>query len=1350
MTTTVDYALMSGASYISNRASLNSFPIPLGWAKVINPDSYVIDPISGFEAISYTNGTDIVISFAGTDPKSTADKLADAELALGAWSDQLGEAAAYYLQIKAASPLGANITFTGHSLGGGLAALMSVFFNIPAVTFDQAPFAASATLVMRANLINYLETTAHYTATDLAALAPELFGFTLAGGNSTVSDITVQGEFLSTFPWNALTRIGTPPTIISDSAAGVDPQDLHSIALLTAFEQSQQTAATGYALNDVTNKLTDLLKMVFDTRLFAHSTDRNNTQYVNFLEDIVRHQSGVAADTVMGATAIPSDSMVTRFTTDLWQIAQDGGLSMVDKNLTDALIAFAMQSYYEGANSSDSTGTKHLFNAVSGGIEFAITDVSKSGTLDTAKGYSQYFAKILTDNTDSNFTYLSNAERAAIKSVLFTLQDWFIQAGATDMYATASDTSGAFMLGGTGSDVLAGGAMNDLLVAGQNGNDTLNGGTGNDTLIAGSGNDFLVGGEGNDTIYAGSGFDTFNYVSPSFGTTTETIISAATGTGMVEVDGTQLTGGSAVREKNRVWTDDNGDQYQYVASSVNPYIGTLTITQGLLGADGNQIVIQNFDLYKAQTDQNGYLGIKLTEQLAIKADTSTINPFASSTPINSTADVPKGNTQAFTIYASAVSSVDQTIQISLQGGGSNQYVCTGATIVAFDANGNATVIIPAGQDHVSVTLVDANNTNSADVLTLTATLVDPNAPAGSTPVTSNNLAITFDSPNPNANPTQPTPGTADYSINGDAAPQEFTDEVAVGTPIDPSWKWGAIVSTQVGATHTVTDASNNVYTVVDSYIYTHYKYDQAGNLIPSAADPNRNDSLVGTSGNDSINVGGGDNTISATQGGNDTLIGGDGKNYINADSTGNNVITVGNGGNTITVGDGKNVITSGSGNDTIKAGKGDNIIIGDDGKDIILAGNGNNQIYANSQVDLATALAQQKTATFNSQNGSLIAVGDGDNLIVGSTGNDVIFTGTGNNTIVCGPGSVEFFGGREVSNVQSDWSVNVQLASIMTNPRVIETYSQLTVTSSAPFINAPNPYYGTTVSGVPVGSGNDTIFGGTGNSVYDLSNGNNWLDAGGGNDLILSGIGSNVIYGGIGNDTIFGAGGKDFINLESGSDTVVLFGGSNTVVGGSGDNLIYSGDTINWATSTPTANNYIYGGSGNTIIYGSGGNDTLLSGSASGTNKSTTIFAGDGNEYIVGGNDSDTILGGAGSDTIYAGDGNTTIQLSTNTNENSNVYGGNGSDTIIGGAGNDTISAGDGGTASIKRVSIAFNFPKSCHVAHALTRQISRSTSCSAESIANRVSSPKRIITVTSTGYRNRLAIGTAPFTLLY
>ena len=65
MTTKIEYALMAGASYISNRADINKFPAPLSWNEITELRRN--DPISGFEATYFTNGTEIVISFAGTN-----------------------------------------------------------------------------------------------------------------------------------------------------------------------------------------------------------------------------------------------------------------------------------------------------------------------------------------------------------------------------------------------------------------------------------------------------------------------------------------------------------------------------------------------------------------------------------------------------------------------------------------------------------------------------------------------------------------------------------------------------------------------------------------------------------------------------------------------------------------------------------------------------------------------------------------------------------------------------------------------------------------------------------------------------------------------------------------------------------------------------------------------------------------------------------------------------------------------------------------------------------------------------------------------------------------------------------
>ena len=151
-------------------------------------------------------------------------------------SDQLEQAAVYYLQVKALNPL-ANITFVGHSLGGGLASLMSVLFDENAVTFDQAPFRNAALtysdvdvdgkLVLRSasrDLRDYLSEKwyhsllapldAYILATDPDNLNPNPVD-TLVAREANVMNINVQGEILSYLPYS---RIGLQADITQQLA----------------------------------------------------------------------------------------------------------------------------------------------------------------------------------------------------------------------------------------------------------------------------------------------------------------------------------------------------------------------------------------------------------------------------------------------------------------------------------------------------------------------------------------------------------------------------------------------------------------------------------------------------------------------------------------------------------------------------------------------------------------------------------------------------------------------------------------------------------------------------------------------------------------------------------------------------------------------------------------------------------------------------------------------------------------------------------------------------------------------------------------------------------------------------
>ncbi len=553
MATTIEYALLAGASYRDTRPNVNKFPIPSGWNLVSrNPQ----DNATGFEAAVFGNGTtiasstNIVISFAGSyDQDIAGDIAADIGLATGLGSAQLLQAAEYYLQVKAANPA-ANITLTGHSLGGGLAALVGVFFGTQTVTFDQAPFANSAESGLppdvAANLKSDLLTNKH-SESELSALTNFLQLREANGGipnSNLVSTIRVEGEFLSVFPIDLYDPIGPAATVLQHGPTDVAGTDLHAQALLTAFLQSEQSATVGgQTLAQVTYQLPGLLKMMFDANLFLHRTD---TGLENFLERLIKHQAGNAFDVVTG------DAMIARFNDDLWKLVHARNGTPVYRDLGKALIAFAMEKYYIETSDSSSY-QQQLFHAVTGGLQFDTDDLisptDTTGNITTTKGYAQYFSNFL--DTQPLFTF---DERNLIRQKIAGLHDWSVAVGTNGMTVTDTGNQGAFMLGGDGQDNFTGGTATDLLAGGY-GNDILSGGTGSDTLLGGAGADVLHGddGAGGDLLDGGTGNDTY-YADDG------DTIRDADGKGTIYLNGKQLT--FATRQKGAtVWQDSAGNTY---------------------------------------------------------------------------------------------------------------------------------------------------------------------------------------------------------------------------------------------------------------------------------------------------------------------------------------------------------------------------------------------------------------------------------------------------------------------------------------------------------------------------------------------------------------------------------------------------------------------------------------------------------------------------------------------------------------------------------------------------------------------------------------------------------------------
>lgn len=87
---------------------------------------------TGLQAAVFTRGQETVVSFKGTTFTDPNDVIADAKLGLGMNSTYFWEAEAFVSRYAT----GANVSVTGHSLGGAIAQIVGHRRKLPYVTFN--------------------------------------------------------------------------------------------------------------------------------------------------------------------------------------------------------------------------------------------------------------------------------------------------------------------------------------------------------------------------------------------------------------------------------------------------------------------------------------------------------------------------------------------------------------------------------------------------------------------------------------------------------------------------------------------------------------------------------------------------------------------------------------------------------------------------------------------------------------------------------------------------------------------------------------------------------------------------------------------------------------------------------------------------------------------------------------------------------------------------------------------------------------------------------------------------------------------------------------------------------------
>ncbi len=1278
----ITYALMAGRVYISTRPDENQFPLLQNWTE-FNHKSLN----SGFEAITFTNGTEIVISYAGTGPGTADWTSGNIPLAFGILSDQLRQAADYYLQVKAANP-GAAITFTGHSLGGGLASLVAVLFDETAVTFDQAPFrnaaliytttdetGMSTTHSVARDLRTYL--TGRFPETMLARIDAYLavgellpavpnVADTLVGREGKVTDINVKGEVLGYLPFS---RLGTQ-TDLDNSTSGVSSINLHSQALLTAFLQSIQSATSGgnpqQTLSKVTNKLTDLLGMLFDDKLFYHDPSDKANPKLNFLERVVQHEAGVQGSTT-------ADAMVTRFTADLWKIAQDGGLSMNDGNpddtsahkISNALIALAMQKHYEEKDASIGHG-EALFTSESGGLRFDMAAVSQNFKnafdanqaidLSQAKGYVQYFNKYL------DTTVFSDQERALIRASLPWMRDWTVQAGASGLTASDTQNRGAFILGGSGTDQLTGGDKADLLV-GNGGADLLDGGKGNDYLVGDSGIDQLKGGEGIDLLLGGQGGDEY-LVDAGKGAD---VILDDDGQGVIKINGQEAEGKASLADPTK-WRQLGTDTW-------------LDEEHGILY--GKQSDNGNTQLFIHKGDRNLVVDQWTETGLGIDLSAGTIGYTLPSVVLSPVGDHP---------------AIDQSANAGIQAG--------------YDDNGNLKTDygqVEARQD----ILYGSSGNDSLSGLTG----IDYLDGRGGNDILDGGLGADA-----------LAGGLGDDILKGGDG-----NDILLGDHTLPSvnsYDYTKASSLIANITHTLTGNGNVLHQFTLALTSTASPSIGGKDYVEGGA----GDDMVMAGGGDDYVDGGADNDALFGEGGNDLILGMGGNDDLVGDHKGANDPF---GDDYLSGGIGNDRLFGTGGNDFLDGGDGDDILAGDgnettdDGDDILLGGVGNDTMVGEGGADVLYGGADNDTLSGGDGNDLLdggsgtdyLAGGEGDDVFLNVTGddtiddlagNDTIFLATANNIGIGGISSGYFTvpegtGSEIVMSLDTGETLHLRNAFFSSGTTSIHFASGSSLDLESVAANAINTslslFLGAKSGRVFGAAASDYLFGGSGNDSLSGHKGNDSLYGGQGNDIYEYNLGD-------GQDTIaetdgandilrFRVGilpdqvklvrwwsgqGEDSLRLEINSDDPSLQGyvhisGYFALTANRVERIEFS-DGTSWTyadvqarlLAPSTGDDLLTGYLEPDLIDGSEGDDMI-----NGKVGDDTLLGGNGMDDIQGGVGNDTLSGGAGNDRLMGyGVWFSDTAAAFNDAGNDTLDGGAGNDLLFGGAGNDVYLFGRG------------------------------------------------------------------------
>lgn len=1179
MTTLLDYAQLSSRVY--NRTQVNRTPVPEGWTEIT---WLTDDPVSGFSAGAYRNGdgSEIVISFTGSNEKLVADfGLANIPAGVGLSSAQITQAAAFALDIMAANP-GAKITFTGHSLGGGLASVMAVFFDKAATIFDPAPFQLTA---VNPVVFGYLQ--AYLALNDYNNSAfndyTSSLGTLFSEREAKVTSYYLSGEILE--PLRAAvpviagmeTHIPVGAQSILDTAwpnkLFAAKVTLHSMTLLNDMLLSPQFALAVQGQSQAVEVFTD-------ETLYA--SDPQKSSKPDFLNRMLIEQVG---DPVNGAAA---NGILDALGADMMRVHQPGE---IDKGI---LATLAEYYYYQrGATPLP------FIEAIGAGISLDLSRIAGESNGEGQQRLRQQLHGWL-DASGERWVALEGINRVTLQ------QD----AGALNV-DMQGDGKSDLVTGGYGDDQIHGGDGNDVLI-GLAGADTLLGDGGDDELRGGAGDDALNGGDGYDAYFI-AGHDT---------------IQDSDGMGRIRDSAGHFISGFIQEHLN--------GSYTFLS---DPAIGVTRDTNlTLILADGTSVVVENF--------QDGNLGLYVSVEappppVAVTGTSDdnflsiadggagTVFGNAGRDMIwgSSFADELDGGDGGDWIVGNGAVDPDHVIGgagddlISGIAGGSRVEAGDGNDIVFGDRFEYMDINGPASQISADVFWADLIQYwhPAADAsFSLDATGYLTGIAGGGVPSDFNA-----------SGPSMLGNGwTYQFSIDGsgifNATYYHPTDAPGGISPAE-YWRHGIVPMGPQQAGVTVDGGAGNDF--LAGFAQADYLAGGADNDMLFGN--NGDDVLDGGTGADNLAGGDGSDALLGADGG-DTLFGESGSDYLSGDM-----------GDDTLWGDSASLsLAEQDGNDYLDGGVGNDMLVGQGGADTLIGGAGNDSLYGEAS---DTPAAVQGDDYLDGGTGDDILIGGGgDDTIYGGDdndtldgdingladalyGNDYLEGGAGDDTLIGNGGADTLLGGDGLDRLYGEAA---------DTPDGVQGDDSLDGGAGDDILAGCGG--ADTLAG---GGGDDTLDGDAG-GLADALYGNDYLDGGAGNDTLIGNGGSDTLLGGDGDDALNGDGdglvetlyGNDYLDGGAGNDTLVGSGGSDTLAGGDGNDIL-DGDGGGAALALQ-GGDYLDGGAGDDLLFGDNGADTLLGGGGA-----DYLNGGADDDSLDGGEGDDTLVGGAGNDTLSGGDG---------------------------------------------------------------------------------------------------------------